>query len=465
MTQRLLLMGEMMGTSFVTGTKSKGTLSGIGCWFAGLSACVPGLKVSNDDLVVSHYNAHDDYSPVLTDMAESAVSGSLILADIGWYKNSGSSGSQSFYFRDGGHMVSMNYAWLDSAGKFIGFRDPADDKLDLHTQSPFIPAKYATQDENAWFGVSPRKQTRIIGYPTNATPFLDGYVALRPMFTASAESDIVSITKISLSDADSTSPQEYTFSVGTGKNIIDLAVHPESSRHPYLVQGEDVVWQIDELRRTAVRFAAVSHPRRLVFGGPHEELHVLGGQQITTLARDGTTKARVQLSTPVDAITYDPAHERLIAISSRLGRLNSYSPTLEARESIAIPPVFCGEDVIARVQPDGAAVWILCPGDITLTRVDISGIAAGVLPEATRVTLSTAIRPVTMSIGDTDYLYVSDSGVLHVYDPSGKLVERSAFNGRKAGKVLDVLRSFDNFDPATMSGPEYNNVLPEDAGR
>jgi hypothetical protein len=53
---------------------------------------------------------------------------------------------------------------------------------------------------------------------------------------------------------------------------------------------------------------------------------------------------------------------------------------------------------------------------------------------------------------------------LHVYDQNGRRVP-SPFDGRHVGSVVDVARSFSNFDPRTMAGPKYYNVLPQDAPR
>ena len=129
-----------------------------------------------------------------------------------------------------------------------------------------------------------------------------------------------------------------------------------------------------------------------------------------------------------------------------------------------MPPVYCRTPVTAHAEPGRAAIWLHCASQNYLTRVEISGIASGVPVSVRPVPLEGAINPASFSVADNGYLYVSDLGVLHVYDRDGVRV-RSPFDGRRAGRIVDVGRSFSNFDPATMVGPKYYNVLPGDSNR
>ena len=110
------------------------------------------------------------------------------------------------------------------------------------------------------------------------------------------------------------------------------------------------------------------------------------------------------------------------------------------------------------------AVWIHCSGQDFVTRIDLGRSATGVPAGARQVKLQGSLSPSSFSIGDNGYLYVSDSGVLHVYDQTGRRIQ-SPFDGQHAGKIVDVGRSFSNVDPATMVGPKYRDVLPENAVR
>jgi hypothetical protein len=92
------------------------------------------------------------------------------------------------------------------------------------------------------------------------------------------------------------------------------------------------------------------------------------------------------------------------------------------------------------------------------------GQTTGTAATVTHIPLDGAIAPASFSIADSGQIFVSDGGVLHVYDTSGRQVT-SVFNGLPGGRLVDLLRSFNNFDPLTMNTPGYRNVLPSDAGK
>jgi hypothetical protein len=70
-----------------------------------------------------------------------------------------------------------------------------------------------------------------------------------------------------------------------------------------------------------------------------------------------------------------------------------------------------------------------------------------------------------LTVDDAGNLVVSDRGTLTVYAANGARVEGSRFTGLPGGSSVDVLRSFSNFDPRTMTDVRYRNVLPSDARR
>jgi len=84
-------------------------------------------------------------------------------------------------------------------------------------------------------------------------------------------------------------------------------------------------------------------------------------------------------------------------------------------------------------------------------------------PEA--IELEGAESPLGFGVDDRGHIFVSDRGVLSEDDEHGREVNRSRFAGFPGGSNVEVLRSFSNFDPATMTGPAHRNVLPEDSAR
>src|SRR5262249_50193780 len=63
---------------------------------------------------------------------------------------------------------------------------------------------------------------------------------------------------------------------------------------------------------------------------------------------------------------------------------------------------------------------------------------------------------------DHGMLYVSDGGVIRVFEPSGRAAA-SPFNGMRAGATVQISRSFHSPTTPDMLTPAYYNVLPENA--
>jgi hypothetical protein len=81
------------------------------------------------------------------------------------------------------------------------------------------------------------------------------------------------------------------------------------------------------------------------------------------------------------------------------------------------------------------------------------------------IELEGAHSPTSFAVDDRGHLFVSDGGVVYEYDARGNRAAWSRFTGLPGGQVMDILRSFSNFDPRTMRDARFRNVLPEDAGR
>jgi hypothetical protein len=460
MTYNLKAMGEQMHTDPFLGTSGEGLENGLRCWFLNVDFCAldPHFKIFSPDLLVLNLSADKAYSPTFVDMAQAAVTGALVVPSTGWYDN-----SAGYYKRVGGHVLTMITAELSGANGAIGLYDPAFTKNDdEYSQSQFtLSGPYPIKNVFSNFDNYYRMQSQIPTYGESA--FLDGLVAMRPMFVLSSDGSMIQLLKASLSLPGNASPAASSF-ITAGQTITDISTHPAMVTHPYLAQGDSTVWQVNELTGQLTRFASVPSPKRLVFGGREQQLHVLGDRQITTLSRTGQALASVALPEPADAVAYDKDRDTLIAVAPAAGKLRLFTPSLQSQGVITMAPIYCSGPVRAQAEPGKPALWIHCAGQDSLTRVDMSRQATG-LPATTRsVKLQAALIPSSFSMGENGYLYVSDGGVLHVYDLAGSRV-RSPFDGLQAGKLVDVGRSFSNFDPATMVGPKYRNVLPQDAVR
>ena len=454
MSLALISMGSAMNTDPVTGTGGNSALSGMQDW---LDTDAPG------HFVVSLYSASGSYSPTFSDMTMSGISGNLIMPVIGWYTNPD---TDSDHIRVGGHIVSLVAGDQDVNSAMypvLGIRDPANDNQ-LTTQSTFSAESYNITNVKGTFGYTDknnvthtfqRTQSRLIGYGSG---YLDAYFAISPKYGLTASDDSLILLKfIKLLGSDQ--PERMTFRSATGGMITDLAIHPEQTKHPYLVENSDTIWQIDTLTGLSSKFAAVEKPKRIVFGGRQQNLYALLPQQLVYLDRDGVQRQTATLRTPLDAIAFDDRKQRLVGVSREARRIFYFDTDLNPMGDSALPAIPGNGRLSLSVNPTDGTIWLRCDGSVSLLRLRSDSL------EAMEVKLEDARDSVGLYADERGHVFITEDGRLAEFDTEGRRVLRSPFVGQAAGALLQMLRPFSNFDPEMMSGPAFHNVLPEDARR
>jgi hypothetical protein len=309
-----------------------------------------------------------------------------------------------------------------------------------------------------------RTLSRIEGY---GNAYLDNYLAIRPKFALSADVNQLYLNFPIQVVGGPERPVTRAVRSATGGGVLDLAISPEGTRHPYLVAGCDAVWQIDSITGTSSRLATVDHPRRLVFGGADQSLYVLTDGALVRLGRDGRLQSRTTLKMPLDAIAYDERHDTLVGVSVAALRLFFFDHDLHpagqaelpAQLGVSLADTAGGERVSLAAAPDGS---LLLHRDGATDLFALGQDGRG-LWQAEKVTLQGAGKPQALSVDDQGHLFVTDGGTLVEFGASGRPVEGSKFTGLPGGQVVDVLRHFTNFDAKLHTGPAYANVLPQDA--
>jgi hypothetical protein len=471
MTEFLLSMGELMGTHPTDGTTG-GMKIGMEVWLNSL--------YSSGDFVVSKYHANGWYAPLFIHMAKAAVDGALVTPGIGWYVPWSDAPPEikdvmlqllgtlpKGYYRDGGHVVTMVSARNDFQFQQIGLHDPATPNGgSAISQSAFATDVYHVIEQTDTFNGSKRTQSRIENIGSNA--FMDGYVTIKAKYGLTANQNTLLLFRPILLAHDGlpTKPVVQSFSSIARRNIVDLAVHPERTTHPYLVEGDNTIWQIDALTGESTRFATVGNPTALTFGGPQQYLYVLLPNHIVAFDVDGRQQARVLLPEPLTDIAYDSSRSRLVGVAERGDKVFLFDDSLAPLDSVAFEARFCSGDTSAATDARTGAVWLLCKGETVLTRLvmgDVRLAEKGV--EVSVIALEGAQNPTAITLDDTGHVFVSDGGLMAEYATNGRRVVGSRFTGLPAGQHVDVLRSFSNFDPRTMNDIRFRNVLPVDARR
>jgi hypothetical protein len=456
MSNHLKTMGQLMGTTPQGGTGGAAAEDGLEEWLNGSQN-----EGWSSPFVVSRYCASGFYSPRFADAALSALSGSLVVPVVGWYSNPDTSASHE---RDGGHALTLAHAAGNTAvgaNCTIGVRDPAapnDGKL--MSQSPYATEYYPVVDVLGKFDGWPRYQSRIVGY---GSAYMDEYFAVRPRFglTADPGNHIVLHLSVDWFGSELTK----TFSTPGDKKLLDIAVSPERTSHPFLLEGDDTIWQIDAITGECSWLADSEGPRRLAFGGPEQSLFVLLPRHLVRLDRDGAEVGRVRLRHPVDAIAFDELRDEVVGYSSKGRRLVVYDAELRPKSQIPVPgpvPGPRGAKVSLAVSGLDGAIWLHRDGSAAALRVRSGDRGAVQLHE---VDLEGVEAPEGLFVDERGHLFVTDRGVIAELDADGRRVERSYFAGREGTGAVRLLLPFTNFDPRTMTGPAYENVLPTEFGR
>lgn len=457
MTGHLGDMGAVMGTSASGGTTGDAAEFGLRYW-------LNGNPFLNTNFVVSQYRANKSYSPRFEDAAYSAiVLKSLVIPIVGWYTNPDSLGAHN---RDGGHALTLVHAEgdFDSATGVVGVRDPASpNDGHLLSQSAFTVDYYDVENVVGIFNGYPRVQTRFHGY---GSAYMDAYFAVRPKLGLTKDPGNHIKLHLPPDWNDPEAPQIKLFEVPGGKNVVDLAVSPELARHPFLLEHDDTVWQLDLATGATSELAHVAGARRLTFGGPEQNLYVLGERDVVRLDRDGRELGRSRLAPGIDALSFDTRQRQVVVHKgggddSLLFLDEALEPLREVRLPIPIPGPPDPTKVSLCVSDLDGTIWLHADGAPSALRVVVDGRGNA---RVEQIALQGVRAPEGLFVDERGFLFVTDGDVIVELDGNGRRSQTSMFAGRAGTGPIRVLRPFSNFDPATMTGPGFEDVLPTEFG-
>jgi hypothetical protein len=438
MTANLELLGSMMGTDPVTGTTGFGGQAGMEQWLDD--------NGMNEAFLVSLFYAVGTYSPRMTELAQAALDGAYVMPNMGFYTNADDDDEPKT--RAGGHVVSL----VGAAGDFaldtqvMVMHDP-DNMSSWTTQASFFRKQVQTQDVTGTFDGNVRTQSRVLDY-RDGSAYIDGYQTIRYNWALILNKyyHYVAAMHPFVHPED-----EVTKRYDPVGRVTDLAMHPERTRHPYLVEGSDTVWQLDTLTGESSRLASFEQPKALEFGGGEQSLYLLLKGQLVALDWDGRQKQRVSLREELDQIAWDEKNEQLLGLSLRSGKLLRFDTNLALLGSVDLRAIPGGGKAHMSVAPRTGVVWILREGASAALRLS---------RDADVVPLEGVLRAESLAVGQNGFVYVNDGGQIVAFDALGRRERRSAFNGLPGGAIMNFARSFSNFDPRIHAGPAWRNVPP-----
>lgn len=463
MSVNLTVFGSLMGTDPFKGTGGNGARNATKLF---LDASKFGI-----DLIY----ADKSYCPLFSDLALMAIQGRLVSVGVGWYSDADDPSLP--HYRRGGHQVTLGYA--NSPGLFtpaqMGVMDPNNDKQ-LYTQSTYALDTYDIEEVSAKFGYTnnngvdkgpwKRTQSRVKGLGSG---YIDGALVIKPkQGLISQGSAIWLLSPINVFNQERALPQR-SFKSMTGGSVNDIAYDPLDTKIPYLIEGQDSLFELDLLtgesrvlpavQRTESGLPTFVKPQRLLIGGPERKLFVLQPTQLTCLSRTGEDAKVVPLRSPLAAVAFSEKTGLLYGFDRATGELLQFDQDLNLvradRLGIALATPYRLE---LASNPLTGGLTLLCDGS-----VDIWQIAFGdsVVPQVKKVTLQGARVPVGIDLDEAGMLIANDMGRIVSFDPNtGRPSYTSPFVGLPGGTNQRIVRSFSNYNPAVHVGPSFDNVLP-----
>ena len=163
-------------------------------------------------------------------------------------------------------------------------------------------------------------------------------------------------------------------------------------------------------------------------------------------------------------MAYDDDADEVLLLSTATGVLLRYPKGLVGSPTVWTLPTaitFTG-DVSMALAPDGK-LWLADSGGATLSELTEDP-AGGALLVSDTITHPTLTGPSAIAANNIGQVLVSDQGVILEFEKDPLTGWQAAadplFTGLAAGGLFQVARSRSNFDPATMTGPAWRNVLP-----
>ncbi|MFG0274940.1 MAG: hypothetical protein ACF8QF_07780 [Phycisphaerales bacterium] len=449
-TTNLSIMGIVMGTDAFDGTNGAGGLAGLQAWMA-------------PNILVLRYSFSSGASPSFDGIASWALTGAPVTAIVGWY-----GGTEPILTRNGGHAVSVVEVSRSGAARQLGFHDPANEQDDLGTQSPFLRQERAIEPRVVIADGQVRVMDKVVGYGSG---YIDGYYVMVPLFGLSKSTDPTKLLiKKPLKFFYDPAPEIVEVLAPGGASILDVAIAPNLPHSFFSTASIGAqpakIWMYDPVEARVVEVPIpVTDPERILFGR-RGELYIQDGRTLRCfdLTQDPIEEtASAALPAPCEALAYNDATDQALAFCD--GSVIPFGEGL-------VPEA--PEELPAEVILSGAISMAASPvtGDLYLTSDGSPGVYHLHPPdpgradhlEATLIGVGELTRPTDLSVGDGDKVYVTSLGLRKVFTPQdgggGAMDESDPFHNAPADPGERTARSRSNFDPETMTGPAFRNVLP-----
>ena len=440
----LLAMGEYMDTDAETGTNTSNALDGMSDWLDdhGLLAYVKARRAREGQNVT-----YKSIRNQLQAGANLSVSLGRYLLDDGEFE------------RETAHAMTLVALKRTDDGELtMSVHDPIKGGGSIHTQS-------ATEVRTA----HPVEQLRNIegevvkvlrwGNDTNPYRFIDGWMAMMPVFAMTNRSAGVLTV--------------YTADIATGKigkagtrdiklpfkgAIADIALHPDEPIATVVAADSGEVWTLLLGEQTWSQLAGVKGARFITYRGRRSQLFVAQGRRVQAFDDEGAALGDIDVGAAIEAISFDHKGDRLIvacgAASAASKRLLALSPALKLLGETPAPPLPGKGRLALSVNSRDASITCSREGGSDVATV--RWLASGALVH-TRFKLLAQGATAAAHVNPKGRLVVVEAGKIATFDGDGNRVKNTPFDGLAAGPLLKVARSTNTLDPAISQRKAWMN--------
>ena len=409
-----------------------------------------------------------------TQLADQMRIGGIVMPVIGWYEEAGS----GFWFRDGGHMVTMWAAFGtcgDPRDMVLGFRDPSSGDS-LSQQSTFATTFTQFNRSAAWFfrrgdesAFFPREMYKIDAYGSN-DGFLDGMAVILPAHGLTTDPVTQDVSfYIPEPTTDEPGPKRFRKRPWPGGDrLIALAQGVLPTEGFVLSQPDRGLVSLSKVHFLDGEFEtidAIPFAVDLVVGRDGSAyVATTSGilrYELTDDGAIGLTDSVMLPATP-DSMVYDDATDELIVLSVADRRLFRLGQDLAIRRNDQVPigAPLMGDGSVT-VNPIDGSEWLASTGSPTLTRIVRDGVGRPSIDG--QPTLPGIDSPTAAQFDDFGFLHVADDGVIRAFEPGlrgGWVVADTPLSGEPSGPIFRIGRG------RTNHTTEFDdiNILPPDIG-
>lgn len=462
----LAVMGVLMDTDPVDGT-SGGWHTGTRDW---LDQNSEGAKFNSE-----HIYFTGALGPNLNALAKKGVQGHLVSLAYGRYTPIGTHKGLPYYQRTGGHVVTMAKAFRSGNDQKLWVRDPADDAMNLTTQSPFANRLWTVQGKAVYVKINDEPHLRLVSAldfdpKAETVRFIDEMLTIRPKvgYSFTNIGQFIAVQLINPFPMPGANAPPAVTPIAAG-NFIDGVVSFDGTEALVIRQpaagGDALLEHVDLSTEEPSALATIPGALHVALS-PGSQVYVVTPVRIfcIDLTQEPPQSKDAELPALGSAMNFDLVRNEVVVLSVEHRRIVRYRNLNQPPTQMTIPrQIPLKGEARVGVDPTTGLYWFLTQASSTLYGWGVDRAGNQIFQQATAGGLG---QPTSFDFDDHGHLFICDDEMILEMEMTAAAgwqpVADSAFAGPHAGKSLRITKSQTNFDPLLHTGPAHVNIDPEE---